>query len=133
MNNNIKTIKEDLKELNIFLNIKFVISVLLQIIIIYILFGGISKLIDNIMPELDKKKNIYLIFIEIILQLTVNALTLLFSKKITSIVLNRIDNFDDKMSGQITNTSMAVTCGIFYMLQKKLSLKQRYLLELLNF
>ena len=133
MKESIKKIKDDIKNLTSFFNIKFVIAVVLQIIIIYILFGGISKLIDNFMPELDKDKSIYIIFIEIIFQLTVNALTLLFSKKITSIVLNRIDKFDNRMSSEITNTSMAVTCGIFYVLQKKLSSKQRYLLGKLNF
>ena len=81
------------------------------------------------MPNLDETKSIYIIFLEIIFQLTINALTLMFSKKITRIVLNRIDDFDDRMSDQVINTSMAVTCGIFYVLQNKLSEKQRFLLK----
>ena len=129
MTNILKDIVEDLKELNIFFNLKFLVTLIFQIIIIYIIFGVISKLIDNLMPKLDETKSIYIIFLEIIFQLTVNALTLMFSKKITRIVLNRIDDFDDRMSNQVINTSMAVTCGIFYVLQNKLSEKQRFLLK----
>lgn len=129
MENNLENIINDLSELKIYFNIKFLFTLVFQIIVIYIIFGAISKFIDNLMPELDEKKSIYLTFFEIIFQLTVNALTLMFSKKITRIVLNRIDDFDDKMSDQIINTSMAVTCGIFYVLQSKLSKKQRFLIK----
>lgn len=120
-------IKEIFNNIYPFLSLQFIADMMIKTSLLFYISFYLSKMIDNLFPEVDVSKSTVMIWIELLIQVSVCAVIAFLFKAILTQLGDKFDFLDDKMSALSTRGASLIAGLSFLGMQKNLKGKYKIL------
>ena len=125
----IKTFNEIFNNISPFLTPQFIADMMVKTALLFYISFYLSKMIDNLFPDVDETKSTPMIWIELLIQGGVCAVVAFLYRAILTQLGNKFDFLDDEMSALSTKGASLVAGMSFLGMQKNLKAKYKILRE----
>ena len=123
----IKTFNEIFNNISPFLTPLFIADMMVKTALLFFISFYLSKMIDNLFPDVDETKSTPMIWIELLIQGGVCAVVAFLYRAILTQLGNKFDFLDDEMSALSTKGASLVAGMSFLGMQKNLKAKYKIL------